>query len=65
MALTEVYTDVGLSDPFLQWKIIRDRHFKWCKENCTGYYSCDMLQLATRWSFTDETEAMAFKLMWC
>ncbi len=63
MALTEVYSDIGLRDS--NWIDKRDQRFKWCRENCKGYFTFDMFYASILWSFSDETEAMAFKLVWC
>ena len=35
---------------------------KWCEENTTGIWSKDGLTL---YYFEEESDAMAFKLMWC
>ena len=36
----------------------------WCLVNCDGNYIIDILGQSIRCSFTDETDAVAFKLRW-
>lgn len=62
MALIELYTVIGLLSS--NWREDVDTKYKWCKNNCSGWWHFDMLSHTTRWNFKYEQDAMAFKLRW-
>ena len=46
------------------WAEELDERSKWCLDNCSGYFTYDVLSLSVRWEFTEKEDAMAFKLRW-
>lgn len=44
------------------WKQESDLVFKWCKQNCNYAFFVDPLTLATRVTFIDESDYVAFKI---
>lgn len=52
-------------DEHLRENLSTNRMFnEWCQENCSHYFIFDILGKGIRCSFTDETDAMGFKLKW-
>lgn len=62
MALIELHTEFGLYSS--NWRADLEAYSAWCRENCKNWWCHDILGHLTRWSFTSESDAVAFKLRW-
>ena len=60
--MIEVHLQNGLWH--LNWRVVNEKQYDWCKENCEEYFYGDILALKTRWSFVSKLDAVAFKLRW-
>ena len=44
---------------------VLEKEFReWCRENCSEYFIMDILGRSFRFSFSNEADAMGFKLRW-
>lgn len=57
----QIWISIGLMSP--EWKLRQNNVVEWCNENCE-YFICDNFAMETKFTFTNETDAMAFKLRW-
>lgn len=62
MALIELHTESGLQSS--NWRADNEAYSAWCRENCKNWWCQDVFGYITTWSFTSESDAVAFKLRW-
>lgn len=60
--MIDVYLNGGLTSR--NWIVRRNELLQWCDLNCIDFYTMDILTTKIRFSFMNETDAIAFKLRW-